>query len=125
MISRRLAALRPARSTARDRTPRKNRTWRFILFTFGSGLLAAVIAVVIAGVPTVLSLVIPVAAPPQINASALFPPVPAVHKTVDVYDPPPPRRAVTPPRPVAPTSPPERESPSPNHSPRPTPPPDD
>jgi hypothetical protein len=124
MISRRLAALRPARSTARDRTPRKNRTWRFILFTFGSGLLAAVIAVVIAGVPTVLSLVIPVAAPPQINASALFPPVPAVHKTVDVYDPPP-KRVVTPPRPVAPTSPPERESPSPTHSPRPTPPPDD
>ncbi len=123
MIVRRLAALRPPRSTSRGRTPRKNRAWRFILITFGSGALAVVIAVAIAGVPTVLSLVIPVETPPQISASALFPPVPAVHKVVDVYDPPPKQAPL--PRPVTPTAKPVSPTPSPAHSPRPTPPPDD
>jgi hypothetical protein len=121
MFVRRLATLRPARSTARDRKPRKSRAWRFIFITLGSGALAALIAIGIAGIPTVLSVAFPGDTPPQIDASAIFPPAQPVHKVVDVYDPPP-RQA---PRPssVAPsrTSTPARPSPSA----RPSHPPDD
>jgi hypothetical protein len=126
MIVRLLAALRPARPTSRERKPRQNRAWRFMLITLGSGVLAAVTAIGIAGVPTVLSLVIPAPTPVPINASALFPTVPALHKVVDVYDPAP--KQAPQPKPVTPTANPAaapRPTPSPRHSPRPTPPPDD
>jgi hypothetical protein len=111
MFVRRLANMRPARSTARDRTPRKSRVWRFVFITFGSGALAALIAIAIAGAPTVLSVAFPADSPPQIDASVLFPPAQPVHKVVNVYDPPP--RQAPAPRPVAPTSRPVTPSPSP------------
>ncbi len=123
MFVRHLAALRPARSTSRDRKPQKNRAWRFIFITLGSGALAAFISIVIAGVPTVLSLVFPAATPPQIEASALFPPAQAVHRVVDVYDPAPkqaprPRQAAASPTPTS-------KPVTPTPSARPTHPPDD
>lgn len=100
MIARRLANLRPARSTARDRKPRKNRAWRFIFITFGSGALAALIAIVIAGMPTLLSLVFP-STTSRIDSSVLFPPAQVVHKVVTVYDPPPSPTPAPSPRPTA------------------------
>ena len=123
MFVRNLAALRPAKSTSRDRKPQKNRAWRFIFITFGSGALAAFVAIVIAGVPTVLSLVFPGEPPPQIDASALFPPAQAVHKVVDVYDPPP--RQAPQPRPAAASPTPTATPVTPTPSARPTHPPDD
>lgn len=123
MFVRRIATMRQARSTTRDRKPRKNRAWRSIFITFGSGALAALIAIVIAGVPTVLSMVFPGDPPPQIDASALFPPSQAVHKVVDVYDPPP--KQAPPPRPVAASPTPTSKPVTPTPSARPTHPPDD
>ena len=120
MFVRRIATLRPARSTSRERKPRKSRAWRFIFITFGSGALAALIAIAIAGIPTVLSVAFPGDTPPQIDASALFPPAKAVHKVVDVYDPPP--KPAPRPKPVAPA--PTSKPVTPSPSARPTPPDD-
>jgi len=121
MFIRRLGSVRPARPATRGRKPGQNRAWRFILTTLGSGALAAMIAIAIAGIPTVLSLAFPSDPPPQIDASALFPPAPVVHKVVNVYDPPPPQWLAPRPRPVTPTSRPVTESPRPE----PSEPPDD
>lgn len=88
MMIRRLAIGRSMRTAPRDRKPRKNRLVRFLFLTFGSGALAALLAIAIAGVPTVLGLVFPTGPQPKIQASALFPPVPPVHRVIDVYDPP-------------------------------------
>lgn len=87
MISR-LAIGRSAKTAPRDRKPRKNRILRFLVLTLGSGVIAALLAIAIAGVPTVLGLVFPTAPAPEIQADAIFPPVQPVHKVIDVYDPP-------------------------------------
>lgn len=120
MMIRRLAIGRSIKAAPRDRKPRKNRAARFLVLTLGSGVLAALLAIVIAGIPTVLGLVFPTGPTPQIQASAIFPPVQPVHKVINVYDPPKPA-----PRPVsnppAPAPSPTRPSPSP----RPTEPGDD
>ena len=92
----RFATRRTAKSTARDRQPRENRVVRFLVITIGSGALAALIAILIAGIPTVLSHVLPPSSASRIDASALFPAAPIVHKTVDVYDPPPAASVVAP-----------------------------
>ena len=100
MISR-LAIGRSTKTAPRDHKPRKNRVLRFLVLTLGSGVIAALLAIVIAGVPTVLGLVFPTAPAPEIKASAIFPPVQPVHKVIDVYDPP--KQAPRPqPRPSAP-----------------------
>jgi hypothetical protein len=87
MISR-LAIGRSMKTAPRDRKPRKNRVLRFLVLTVGSGALAALLAIAIAGVPTVLGLVFPTSPAPEIQAGAIFPPVQPVHKVIDVYDPP-------------------------------------
>jgi len=87
MISR-LAIGRSMKTAPRDRKPRKNRVVRFLILTVGSGALAALLAIAIAGIPTVLGLVFPTGPTPAIQASAIFPPVQPVHKVIDVYDPP-------------------------------------
>lgn len=87
MISR-LAIGRSMKTAPRDRKPRKNRILRFLVLTVGSGALAALLAIAIAGVPTVLGLVFPTSPAPEIQSSAIFPPVQPVHKVIDVYDPP-------------------------------------
>ncbi|HEY1419811.1 MAG TPA: hypothetical protein VGG90_03785 [Candidatus Dormibacteraeota bacterium] len=87
---------------------------RFIVLTLGSGAIAALLAIVIAGLPTVLAVIFPSPAPTQILASALFPAVGPVHKTVDVYDPP---KAA--PRPAPPAAAPVRPTAQPSHQPEP------
>ena len=84
----RLAIGRSMKTPVRDRKPRKNRSLRFLVLTLGSGAIAALFAIVIAGIPTVLGLVFPTAPAPVIQASTFFPPVQPVHKVIDVYDPP-------------------------------------
>ncbi|MGZ6299633.1 MAG: hypothetical protein ACXWMN_03955 [Candidatus Limnocylindria bacterium] len=79
------------------------------------------IAIAIAGIPTVLSVAFPGDTPPQIDASVIFPPAQPVHKVVDVYDPPPKQAQQPRPGAAGPTSKPVKPSPSP----RPTDPPDD
>jgi len=76
------------KAAPRDRKPRENRVVRFLILTFGSGALAALLAIAIAGVPTVLGLVFPTGPTPEIQARSIFPPVQPVHKVIDVYDPP-------------------------------------
>ena len=87
MISR-LAIGRSMKTAPRDRKPRKNRVVRFLILTVGSGALAALLAIAIAGIPTVLGLVFPTGPTPAIQAIAIFPPVQPVHRVIDVYDPP-------------------------------------
>jgi hypothetical protein len=117
MIIRRLAIGSSMKTAPRDRKPRKNRVLRFIVLTLGSGVVAALLAIVIAGIPTVLGVVFPAAAQPEIKASALFPPVGPVHKVIDVYDPPPPRAA---PRPAPPAAAPVRPTAEPSQRPEPS-----
>ena len=88
MILRRLAIGRSMKTAPRDRKPRKNRALRFLVLTIGSGALAALLAIAISGIPTVLGVVFPTGPQPEIRANALFPPVKPVHKVIDVYDPP-------------------------------------
>ncbi len=87
MIVDRLFERRSVKVAARERQPRRNRAFRFLFISLGSGAIAALLAIVIAGVPTVLSFVFP-QTPPTIEAAQLFPPVPVQHKVVTVYDPP-------------------------------------
>jgi hypothetical protein len=114
----RLAARRPNRPESRERKAKPNRAGRFLAITLGSGVLAALLAVVIAAASTVVSAVSTPPQAPQITASSLFPPVPPLHRTVDVYDPAP----QAPPKPRSTPSPsPVRATPSAS----PTRPPDD
>lgn len=90
MDARRLSAQRG------DGRPRKNRTVHFALVTLASGAAATAIAIGIESIPTVVGVVLPPPTPPAVEASALFPPVPAQHKVVDVIDPPPPAAPAAP-----------------------------
>ena len=72
-----------------DGRPRKNRTVHFALVTLVSGAAATAIAIGIESIPTVVGVVLPPPTPPAVEASALFPPVPAQQRVVDVIDPPP------------------------------------
>ncbi len=114
---RRIAIGRSMKTAPRDRKPRKNRAVRFLILTLGSGALAALFAIAIAGIPTVLGVVFPAGAAPEIKASALFPPVQPVHKVIDVYDPPPPRAA---PRSAPPAAEPVEPTAEPSHQPEPS-----
>jgi hypothetical protein len=117
IMVRRFAIGRSMKTAPRERKPRKNRAVRFLVLTFGSGALAALLAIVIAGIPTVLGVVFPAGAAPEIKASSLFPPVQAVHKVIDVYDPPPPRAA---PRPAPPVAAPVKPTAEPSQRPEPS-----
>jgi hypothetical protein len=120
------AARRAVKLRSREK-PTRNRAWRFIFVTLGAGALAAVIATLIAALPTAGSVIFRPAAPQTIRATALFPSPPPVHKVVNVNDPPP-RQAPQPPA-AQPTEPPEQHQPSPmptpSGSPRPSPPPNE
>ena len=91
MIVRKLAFRAGARKGAQDMQPKQSRVGLFLLLTLGAGAGAAIASLV--GTSLLLDLqgvaanVAQASRPPVIEARALFPPVPAVHKTVDVYDP--------------------------------------
>lgn len=85
---RRLTAYRLIKPAARDRRPERNRAFRFIVMTLGAGAVAAVLAIMIAGAPTLLVLAFPTDGS-QIQASDLFPKPSPTQKVIDVYDPPP------------------------------------
>ena len=121
MIVRRLVTRRPARPVPRERKPKRNRSGRFLLLTLGSGVIAALIALGIEGLPVVLGQLTPPSQPQQIDASTVFKPVGPQHKVVDVYDPAPKQQ----PKPTPSAGPSPSSSPSgPPRSPRPTPSPD-
>ena len=124
---RRLAIRATGRGGSPENAPKRNRAWLFVWITLGAGALSAV-AALLGGWLTELSNLTATNPPPaQIEARALFPPVPAVHKVVDVYDPPPPaaQPKPAPKPPAAAPTPTPRASPSPIHStPSPTPPDD-
>ncbi len=104
---RRFAEHRLTKRAARERQPAGNRVVRFIILSLGAGAIAALLALVIAVVPTVLVLAFPTDTP-QILATTLFPtPSPTV-KVISVYDPPPAQRAPVPretPEPAQPSEP--------------------
>jgi outer membrane biosynthesis protein TonB len=119
------AARRAIKLRSREK-PERNRAWRFIFITLGAGALAAVIATLIAALPTAGSVIFR-PAPQTIKASALFPAPPPVHKVVNVNDPPP-KQAPMPPAaapPPEPTEPPAKPSPTPSPRPQPSPPPNE
>ena len=133
MIVRKLAIRAGVRKGAQDMQPKQSRVGLFLLLTLGAGAGAALASLV--GTSLLLDLqgvaanVAQSNRPPAIEARALFPPVPAVHKTVDVYDPAPavaqgsPSRSAPRPAPEADGAPRPDPSPSarPTRSPRPTP----
>ena len=109
---------------------KRTRLGRYLVFIFGAGVTSGMAA--IAGIPpfgSFQALVGPVSATLRpmpangpIAARTIFPPVPPVHKVVDVYDPPPPARHSDPqpPKPPA-TTPTPRPHPSPHPSASPSP----
>jgi hypothetical protein len=115
----RLAARQAVRPEARERKAKPNRVAHFLAITVGSGVIAALLAVVIAAGQAMVAAARPTDPPPRIAAGTLFPAVPPVHKVVDVYDPAPPPPPVQ--RPTAePTAEPTR-TPHPTPSGHPTP----
>ncbi len=119
--------LRPqkAKVAVGQREKRRSRTGRYLALVFGAGAISGVAA--LAGIPPFGSLqallapaseyVHPQSPITPIQASTIFPSVPPVHKTVDVYDLAPPAQRSSPP-PVA-TSPRPTTSPRPATSPSP------
>ena len=104
---------RPATAAlSRKRTPGRNRLFRFLVLTFGAGGGAALFAILIAGLPTVVALVLPAEPPAPLQASQLFPSVPPVHKTVVINDPPVYRPAPPAARPVPAPMPPATAAPT-------------
>jgi hypothetical protein len=133
MIVRKLAIRGSARAGSEHQRTNRNRIWLFTWLTLGAGAVSGLIALfgasVLVQMQTVVIDVSGKTGVPAIEARALFPAVPATHKTVDVFDPAPPAAPPSKPAakpPVAATAPPPSPMPSPTHhrSPRPTPPPD-
>ena len=124
MIAGRLRPFKTAKIGPGPREHKPGRTKRFLVLTLGAGVLSGVAA--LAGIPpfgSVQALLAPISqflhprqAPEPILASSVFPSVPPIHKTVDVYDPAPPAKRSNP----APAPP--RASPTPHEHPSPTPP---
>jgi hypothetical protein len=120
----RRTATHGAPSDASDPAQRKPiRTGRYVALALGSGVVSGVASMAgiwpFNGFQSVLvhaaQIVHPTAGSAPIQAGAIFPPVPPVHKVIDVYDPAPPQPAKS-----APPQPPQA-SPTPKHSPKPTP----
>jgi hypothetical protein len=110
-----------------EEKPKRNRAFLFLLFTLGAGALSAMIALVGPSLVTdagavVTNAIVTNSPATQIKAQTLFPPVAAVHKVIDVYDPAPPVKRTQPAPPAAaPATSNPSPSPSPRRSPRPTP----
>jgi hypothetical protein len=121
-----------ARTGSDQPGPVRNRTREFLLLTLGAGALSGLLALVgpglVTGAGAAITTHVAATTAEPIQASAVFPSVPAQHKVIDVYDPPPPATRAAPPPPAA-AAPQPSPSPSPRRSPRPTPsgspPPDD
>src|SRR5712664_378071 len=106
---------------------KRSRVGRYVVLIFGVGVVSGTAA--LAGIPPfgslqavlapISQLLHPQPPPAPIQASAIFPPVPPVHKVVDIYDPPPPAPRASP-APAPPTATPRpKASPSPRPSPSP------
>jgi hypothetical protein len=128
MIAGRLRPRTAVNGGSEQRDRKRSRLGRYVVLIFGAGVVSGTAA--LAGIPPfgslqallapISQLLHPQPPPAPIQASAIFPPVPPVHKVIDVYDPPPPApRATSAPQPPA-TSPKPKASPRP--SPRPSPP---
>jgi hypothetical protein len=96
MTVRRIAIRGSARAGSPRNGAKRGGAWLFALLTLGIGAMAGMAALVattlMAGVQALASDFAPydyTASP--IEATTLFPPVPAVHKVINVYDPPPAR----------------------------------
>jgi hypothetical protein len=127
MIGGRLRPRTAANGGSEQPERKRSRAGRYVLLIFGAGVVSGTAA--LAGIPPfgslqallapISQLLHPPPPPTPIQASAIFPPVPPVHKVVDVYDPPPPApRATSAPQPPA-ASPRPKSSPSPRPSPSP------
>jgi hypothetical protein len=127
MIVRRLAARGLARTGSTEEDPRRKRAAKYLLIIFSAGAISGVAALIGLGPFGDLRALINgwvYGGPGQITASSVFPAVQPTHKTVNVYDPPPPARSTS--RPTSPATSNPQASPSPRRtfSPRPTPSPD-
>lgn len=102
MIVRRLAARRLVKSGSTAEEPRRRRATRFLLTIVAAGLLSGVAAWVGIGPFGSVQALIKNASGTndQLPAQDVFPPVQAIHQTLDVYDPPP----------AQPTEPPDEDS---------------
>lgn len=94
--------------------PRRQRLGLLFILSLGGGGVAGILAFIIIWVPTLYALANTNAPVPQLAAKSLFPPAAALHKTVDVYDPP----VYHAPQKQAPAQ--ASPSPSPSGSPRPS-----
>jgi hypothetical protein len=123
MIARKIAARGGPHTGQEPRPPKRHRAWLFLLLTLGAGAISGILALigpaVVTDVGATITTHVAATPDPQIQASALFPPVGPQHKVIDVYDPPPPARAAPPAPPAAAPHP--SPSPEPRRSPRPTP----
>lgn len=93
MINRRHAILSSVQAGSPRKRAKRNGPWLFTFLTLGAGTVAGLAALVattlLVGLQTLASDFAPTAnTAPAIEARTLFPPVPAVHKVVNVYDPP-------------------------------------
>jgi hypothetical protein len=121
-----------ARTGSDEPGPARNRTRQFLVLTIGAGVLSGMLALLGPGLVTeagaAITTHVPAPTPKPIQASAVFPPVGPQHQVIDVYDPPPPKRAAPAPAPPVVPSPSPRPArsprPTPSGSPRPSPPPD-
>jgi hypothetical protein len=130
MIAGRLRPRTAVNGGAEQRDRKRSRLGRYVVLIFGAGVVSGTAA--LAGIPPfgslqallapISELLHPQPPPIPIQASTIFPPVPPVHKVIDVYDPPPPApRATSAPQPPA-ASPKPKASPSPRQRPSPSPP---
>jgi hypothetical protein len=109
-----------------EEKPKRNRAFLFLFFTLGAGALSAIIALIGPSLVTdagavVTNAIVTNSPSAEIKAQTLFPPVAAIHKVIDVYDPAPPVKRSQP-APVPPAAAPASSpSPTPHRSPRPTP----
>lgn len=96
MIVRRLASRRLVKHGSTEEEPRRKRAARFLVLIFGSGIFAGTAAALgiwpFGSFQAMYAEAFPAGAPPQLSASSIFPTVAPIHKTVDVYQTPPPVR---------------------------------
>ncbi|HET7420651.1 MAG TPA: hypothetical protein VFL27_09740 [Candidatus Dormibacteraeota bacterium] len=104
MIVRRLASRRLVKSGSTEEEPRRRRAKRFLLAILVAGLLSGVDAWLgiwpFGNVQALIQTAFPNTH--QVPAQSVFPPVQPTHKTVDVYEPPPPPATTPRPEPSEP-----------------------
>lgn len=120
-MARKVAVRAGGNVTSRNSEPSRGRFRLFLMLVLaagaGSGIAALIGNSVLLDLQTLAFNVHDKAVVQTIEARTLFPPVPPVHKTVDVYDPAPAGGAGAP-GPAASPTPSPRPSPSPSHHPR-------